>query len=203
MSEELDGSLEITGTDDMGGFSLPPEGNIEKGTGVHMVFNGEIKECGNDEKGRQFELVYVDDSNAKARLYCDSTSQAGLSKLVGIGSDSGAFDKIDKKRIAGGKKPIQSPEGNVVVKVLTGPKFLNQLRKEINGCSVLCSINISPAKPYKDKKSGETKEGYPQANITKIAPLKSKAHMGNSEGTAGQVPEQAEDSEPAGDDDFD
>ena len=172
MSESIDDSMEISGTEDMGGFSMPPEGNIAKGTGVEMEFTGEIKMCGEDEDCLMFALTYVDDPSAKANIFCKTTTQSGLSKIVGIGRDSGVFDKIDKVRISKNKPPIQSAEGNVKVKVLTDPKFHNQLRKEIEGCTILCSISHSEAKPYVDKVTGETKEGFPNANISKIASAK-------------------------------
>ena len=139
--------MEISGTEDMGGFSMPPEGNIAKGTGVEMEFTGEIKMCGEDEDCLMFALTYVDDPSAKANIFCKTTTQSGLSKIVGIGRDSGVFDKIDKVRISKNKPPIQSSQGGVKVKVLADPKFHNQLRKEIEGCTILCSISHSEAKP--------------------------------------------------------
>jgi hypothetical protein len=175
---ELSGSEEIGGTDDMGGFTLPPIGSIAKGNGVLMCFTGEITVCGEDDSGLLFELEYADDPSAKAKIYCKTTAQAGLSKIVGIGRDSGVFDKIDKYRISNNKKPIQSSEGKVKAKTLMDPKFMNQMRKEIVGCSVLCTITHSPAKPYEDKETGEMKDGFPQANISKIAPAKANAASG-------------------------
>lgn len=171
MSDSIDDAMDIEGTEDMGGFSLPPIGNIAKGTGVLMCFTGEITVCGDEEDGLLFEVEYAEDPSAKAKIYCNVTKQAGLSKIVGIGRESGVFDKIDKVRIAGGKKPIQSAEGAVKVKILTGPKFMNQMRKEIIGCSVYCTISHAEAKPYEDK-NGITKDGFAQANISKIVSVK-------------------------------
>lgn len=168
---DLNKNEEIDGSDDMGGFTLPPEGNITKGTGVKMEFTGEIKSCVSKEskKGLLFDLVYYDDPSARARVYCSIDSQPGLAKIVGIGRESGVFNKIDKKRIAQNKTPIQSSDGKVKVKILTDLKFHEQLRKEIAGCTIICTINHTEAKPYVDKETGETKEGFPQANISKIA----------------------------------
>ena len=174
MTTELDKNEEIGGSNDMGGFALPPEGNIAKETGVRMEFTGEIKLCGADNDCLQFILAYVDDPTAKANIFCKTSAQAGLTKIVGIGRDSGVFNKIDKKRIAQNKTPIQTSDGKVKVRILTDPKFHEQLRKEIEGCAILCTITHSEAKAYVDKDSGETKEGFPQANISKIAPAGGK-----------------------------
>lgn len=172
---DLDKNEEIGGSEDMGGFTLPPEGNIVKGSGVLMEFTGEIKLCGPDKDCLQFMLVYTDDLSAMANIFCKTSTQAGLAKIVGIGRDSGVFDKIDKKRISQNKTPIQSSDGKVKVKILTDSKFHEQLRKEIEGCKILCTITHTEAKPYVDKESGETKEGFPQANISKIASAKKAA----------------------------
>lgn len=185
---DLNASDEIEASEDMGGFTLPPEGKISDGTGVLMEFTGEIKLCGPDEDCLMFVLGYIDDPSAIANIFCKISTQSGLSKIVGIGRDSGVFDKIDKKRIAKSKSPIQSSDGKVKVKILGDSKFHEQMRKEIEGCRILCTINHTEAKPYKDKDTGEEKEGSPQANISKIAPPKSakavktgKAESPNSE----------------------
>jgi CDGSH-type Zn-finger protein len=198
MVEELKASDEIEGSEDMGGFTLPPEGNIAKGSGVLMEFTSEIKSCVSDEgkKGLLFNVVYCDDPSARAMIYCSLETQSGLAKIVGIGRDSGVFDRIDKKRIAQSKTPIQSADGKVKVKNLTNEKFHEQLRKEIEGCSILCTINHTEAKPYKDKDTGEEKEGFPQANISKIA----SAKKGSGRAT-GDTEKQQNDT-PAGDDEF-
>ena len=73
-----------------------------------------------------------------------------------------------------GKKSILSDTGTVKTKILQDPKFHEQLRQEIEGCCVLCAITHSPAKPYTDEETGEEKEGFPQANIGKIAPADTK-----------------------------
>ncbi len=166
---ELDANEEIGGTDDMGGFELPPPGNISEGTGQLMEFTGEITDCGEDKTSLGFELEWAEDPSRKAWIYCKTTTQAGLTRIVGLGTNSGVFDKIDKKRKKANKKAIRSDEGKVVVKILKDPKFHAQLRQEIAGCQILCSITHSPAKAYKDKETGEEKEGFPKANITKIA----------------------------------
>lgn len=169
---DLNASDEIEASEDMGGFTLPPEGKISDGSGVLMEFTGEIKLCGEDKDCLQFVLAYIDDPSAMANIFCKTSTQSGLSKIVGIGRDSGVFDKIDKKRIAKSKDPIQSADGKVKVKILDDAKFHEQMRKEIEGCRILCTINHTEAKPYVDKDTGETKEGFPQANISKIAPPK-------------------------------
>lgn len=195
---DLDDGMEIGGSDDMGGFTLPPEGNIAKGTGVVMEFTGEIKKCVSAEgkEGLLFDVVYIEDPSAKAKIYCSLENQSGLSKIVGIGRHSGVFDRIDKIRQANGKNPIQSPEGNVKVKILKDEKFHNQLRKEIVGNAVLCTITHSAATPYVDK-DGVTKDGFPQANITKIAPVVKREPTPTA--TARNVPSQVEADDP---DDF-
>ncbi len=168
MSEEnIDLNEELFGTDDMGGFELPPTGNIDQGTGVLMEFTGEIKECGENEESLGFELGYVENPSAKARIFCKTTSKAGLQRIIGIGKNSGVFDKIETKRKKAGKKSILSAEGGIIPKILVDKKFHAQLRAEIEGCTVLCTITHSEAKPYEDK-DGNTKEGFPQANIGKI-----------------------------------
>jgi CDGSH-type Zn-finger protein len=153
----------------MGGFELPPLGNITDGTGTVMVFSGEIKVCGEDEKSLGFELGWDEDDSQKARIFIKTTSPQGLKRLMGIGTQSGVFEKINAKRVKAGKKPILSDKGTVKTKILQDAKFHEQLRQEIEGCKILCTITHSPAKPYEDKVSGEMKEGFPQANIGKIA----------------------------------
>ena len=196
MVETLKANEEIGGNSDVGGFSLPPEGNIAKGRGVLMEFTGEIKLCGDAEDCLMFVLSYADDPSAKANIFCKVSTQAGLSKIVGIGRDSGVFDRIDKKRLKANKTPIQSSDGKVKVKVLTDPKFHEQMRKEIEGCSVLCSINHTEAKPYKDKDTGEEKEGYPNANISKIASAK------NGQVNAAQPSQKSSEGDDGDDDEF-
>lgn len=201
MVADLNASDEIEASEDMGGFTLPPEGSIKDGAGVLMEFTGEIKSCVSDEgkKGLLFDLFYSDDPSARAKVYCSLETQSGLKKIVGIGRDSGVFDKIDKKRIAKDKKPIQSSTGTVVVKILTDSKFHEQMRKEIEGCRILCTINHTEAKPYKDKDTGEEKEGFPQANISKIASAKKKSTSGTG---SGQSDKESATKEDPGEDEF-
>ena len=192
MVEDLKASDEISSSDDMGGFTLPPEGNILKGTGVKMQFTGEIKDSKPDGKGLTFKLVYCDDPTARANIYCNN-QQTGLAKIVGIGKHSGLFDKIDKIRIARGKTPIQSANGNVTVKILMDSKFRQQMRKEIEGLAILCTINHTEAKPYKDEDTGEEKEGFPQANISKIASVNKKLPTAAASNEKGSEPVSEED----------
>jgi len=162
---EVDPNEEIGGTTDMGGFVLPPEGNVKEGTGTLMEFTGEISECGPDKKSLGFELGWAEDLSQKAHIYIKWTSPQGLARLVGIGQQSGLFDKIDKKRAEKGKKPIQSEKGTVKSKILMDPVFHEQMRSEIEGLQVLCSITHKPAEPYTDKETGMEKEGFPKADI--------------------------------------
>ncbi len=173
--EVLDPNAEIMGTDDMGGFELPPVGDIKDGTGVIMVFTGEIADCGENNQSLGFELGYVDDPSRKARVFCKTTTSQGLSRIVGLGKNSGVFKKINDKRVKGGKTSILTANGGVKTKILQDAKFHAQLRAEIEGCTLLCTITHSDAKPYTDKETGEEKEGFPQANITKTAPADAKA----------------------------
>lgn len=196
---DLNASDEIEASEDMGGFTLPPEGSIKDGTGIVMEFTGEITLCGEDKDCLQFVLSYIDDPSAIANIFCKTSSQSGLSKIVGIGRDSGVFNKIDKKRIAKNKSPIQTADGKVKVKILTDSKFHEQMRKEIVGCRILCNINHTEAKPYKDKKTGELKEGFPQANISKIAPVEKKVTAGT---VGGGSTNESDTKEDAGDDEF-
>lgn len=171
--KELDPNAEIDGTDDMGGFELPRLGNIKAGTGVLMEFTGEIK-LSKKENGLIFHAGDADDLSRKATIYCGIKDNKGLSQIVGIGKASGVFEKINTKRVAAGKKSILSATGTVKTKILQDAKFHEQLRAEIEGCRVLCDITHSPAKPYTDEETGEEKEGFPQANIGKIAPADTK-----------------------------
>jgi hypothetical protein len=185
MSEKtLDPNAEIDGTDDMGGFELPRLGNIKEGTGVLMEFTGEIPNCGENDLSLGFELAEADDPSKKAKIFCKTTTNQGLSRIVGIGKDSGVFKKINDKRVAAGKKSILSETGTVKTKILQDKKFHEQLRAEIAGCKILCTITHSPAKPYEDKESGEMKEGFPQANIGKIAASDAKQGTANATTTA-------------------
>jgi hypothetical protein len=171
MSEEvIDPNMEIEGTNDMGGFELPPEGNIENGTGKVMVFTGEIKECGKDKKSLGFELGWDGDLSQKARIFIKTTSPQGLKRFVGLGTCSGVFKKINEKRIRAGKTPILSEKGGIKPKVLQAPNFHEQLRQEIEGCKILCTITHSKAKDWTDEE-GVEHEGLPQANIKTIAPV--------------------------------
>ena len=190
----LDPNEEIGGTDDMGGFELPRLGNIKEGTGVLMEFSGEIPNCGENDLSLGFELGEADDPAKKTKIFCKTTTNQGLSRIVGIGKDSGVFKKINDKRVKAGKKSILSESGTVKTKILQDKKFHEQLRQEIAGCQILCTITHSPAKPYVDK-DGEEKEGFPQANIGKIAPADAK------QGTAKAAAAGNTDQAPDGDDD--
>lgn len=168
----LDPNAEIEGTEDMGGFELPRCGNIKAGTGVLMEFSGEIK-LSKKGNGLVFHAGDADDTSKKATIYCGIKDNKGLSQIVGIGKASGVFEKINAKRIAAGKKSILSDTGTVKTKILQDAKFHEQMRAEIEGCRVLCDITHSPATPYTDD-DGVEKEGFPNANIGKIAPADTK-----------------------------
>ncbi len=180
--KELDPNAEIEGTEDMGGFELPRTGNIKAGTGVLMEFT-DIK-LSKKENGLVFHAGDADDLSRKATIYCGFKDNKGLSQIVGIGKASGVFKKINDKRIAAGKKSILSDKGTVKTKILQDKKFHEQIRQEIEGCRVLCDITHSPAKPYKDEETGEEKEGFPNANIGKIAPADTKVEAGKASTTA-------------------
>lgn len=170
MTEELDPNGKVgSGDGSMGGnFSLPPEGDIDKGTGVLMQFTGVVEPAKKNPDNWGFEVAYIDDPNAKTRIYTDGTKQAGLIKRVDIGVMSGVFDRMDKKRAAQGKPGTRDEKGEVAIKTLTHPDFMEQLKTEIEGLRILCSIKHTPAKPYKDD-DGVEKEGFPNANVNKIA----------------------------------
>lgn len=170
--KELDPNAEVGGTDDMGGFELPRLGKIKDGTGVLMEFTGEIK-LSKKENGLIFHAGDADDSSKKATIYCGIKDNKGLSQIVGIGKASGVFEKINAKRLKAGKKSILSETGTVKTKILQDGKFHEQMRAEIVGCKVLCDITHSPAEAYTDD-DGVEKDGFPQANIGKIAPADTK-----------------------------
>ncbi len=172
-TKALDPNAEIDGTDDMGGFELPDCGKIKDGTGVLMEFSGEIK-LSKKGNGLVFHAGAADDTSKKATIYCGTKDNKGLSMIVGIGKASGVFEKINSKRIAAGKKSILSDKGTVKTKILQDPRFHEQMRQEIKGCQVLCDITHSPATPYIDEDTGIEKEGFPNANIGKIAPADTK-----------------------------
>jgi CDGSH-type Zn-finger protein len=201
-TEELDLNAEIEGTEDMGGFEMPPEGNIEEGTGVLMEFTGEIKPCGEDDQSLGFELAWIDNPSAKARIFCKTTTNQGLGRIVGIGNASGVFKKIDAKRTKAGKSGILSEKGTVKTKILVEPKFQEQLRQEIEGCVVLCSISHSEAKPYTDK-DGVEKEGFPQANINKITSPKTVKKTATAKATSKAADTESSGSDKADNDDWD
>ena len=186
--KELDPNAEISGTDDMGGFELPRVGKIKDGTGVLMEFTGEIK-LSKKENGLIFHAGDADDLSKKATIYCGIKDNKGLSQIVGIGKNSGVFEKINKKRIAAGKKSIISDNGTVKTKILQDSRFHEQMRDEIKGCRVLCDITHSPAKPYTDEDTGEEKEGFPQANIGRIAPADAKVETKAAAANSDMAPE--------------
>ncbi len=184
-TQELDPNAEIGGTNDMGGFELPPVGDIKDGTGTAMEFTGEIKVCGEDEKSLGFELGWIEDEARKAKIFCKTITTQGLSRIVGIGQASGVFEKINASRLAAGKSAILSDKGTVKTKTLQNASFHEQLRQEIKGLRILCTITHSDAKPYKDKVTQEEKEGFAQANIGKIAPYAGKGQAAQTAGSAG------------------
>ncbi len=168
--KEIDPNALIMPTFNMGGFELPDKGSIKDGTGTLMIFTGEIKACGENESGLQFVAHQAGDESKIARIYCNTKANKGLSQIMGIGAATGVFGKIAEKRAAAGKKPICDANGASTAKVLQAPQFHEQLRKEIAGCKALCTIVHKPAKPYKDKETGEEKEGFEQAEIKEVAP---------------------------------
>ena len=180
--EKITDDMEFMPTDDMGGFTLPREGKISDGNGVLMEFTGEIKECGAEGLSLGFELAWCEDDSAKTSIYAKTTTSQGMTRIVGIGTHSGVFDKIDAARKAKGKQGIRTETGAVRGKVLKDPKFQAQLRKEIVGCKVLCDITHKPAEAYEDKKTGETKPGYPKAEVGRIAPAPKGAKAVVAEG---------------------
>lgn len=194
MTEELDKSGKVGSGDGSmgGGFTMPPEGDIDKGTGVLMQFTGVIEPSKKNPENWGFEVAYIDDPNAKTRIYTDGTKQAGLIKRVDIGVMSGVFDRIDKKRKAQGKPGTRDADGEVAITTLVHDDFREQLKTEIEGLRILCTIKHTPGKPYKDEESGEEKQGYDNANVNKIAPADTKVAVApageKTEGPAGESP---------------
>lgn len=147
-----------SGSGEMGGtFTLVPEGDIDKGTGILMEFTGkvEIKENKKGEESLMVEANYIDDPTARCSVFCKLSEQAGLTKLVDIITLSGVDVKIKRKR-------PDFDSANLTGKLLTNPKFHDQLKNDIQGCSILATVNHSP---------GTDKEGNKRiyANINRIA----------------------------------
>lgn len=159
MSENIDPNEKVGGGDgSMGGtFTLVPEGDIEKGTGILMEFTGkaEIVTNAKEEESLMVEANWVDDPTARCSVFCKLSEQTGLVKLVDIITLSGVDAKIKRK------KP-DFDSANLTGKLLTNPKFHDQLKNDIQGCRILATIKHS-----KGKDKNEVERTY--ANINRIA----------------------------------
>lgn len=147
-----------SGSGEMGGtFTLVPEGDIEKGTGILMKFTGKVETVTNakGDESLMVEANYINDPTARCSVFCKLSEQAGLIKLVDIITLSGVDVKIKRKR-------PDFDSANLTGKLLTNPKFHDQLKNDIQGCSILATVNHSP---------GTDKEGNKRiyANINRIA----------------------------------
>jgi hypothetical protein len=179
----LDPNEEILPTGDMGGYELPPLGSLADGKPTFMEFTGQITNCGENNMSLGFELVWVEDHTRKAYAYYKTTTKLGCSRILGMAVYSGALEKINNKRIAAGKQPI----AKVVPKIIQDKKFQEQLRQEIEGCVVACTVTHSPAEAYIDKETGERKEGFAKANIVNVEPAKDYAATKGNTGAGAQT----------------
>jgi len=149
--------LIMPGDGSMGGaFSLVPEGDIDEGTGIEMEFTGKIEPYGEEKDGLRFEACYVDDPSAKASIFCKMTEQRGLIKMLDIINSSGVAEKLRKVG-----KLKSDPSKGMSARILTDPKFHEQLKLSIEGCRILTTVKHS-AGTYKGK-------DVTNANINKIA----------------------------------
>lgn len=146
------------GDGSMGGaFTLVPEGDIDKGTGVLMEFTGKVEMVTNnkDEESLMVEANWVDDPTARCSVFCKLSETTGLVKLVDIITLSGVDVKIKRKR-------SDFDSSNLTGKILTHSDFHKQLANDIQGCRILATIKHS-----KGKDKNDVERTY--ANINKIA----------------------------------
>lgn len=167
-----------SGSGEMGGtFTLVPEGDIEKGSGILMEFTGkvEITENKKGEESLMVEAGYVDDPTARCAVFCKLSEQTGLTKLLDIITLSGVDVKIKRK------KP-DFDSANLTGKLLTNPKFHDQLKNDIQGCRILATVKHSP---------GTDKEGNKRtyANINRIASTNNVAAKPASSAGTGETQE--------------
>jgi len=172
MSDVNDNDVVEPGEGSAGGsFSLVPAGDIDKGTGIVMEFNGKIEPYGENKDGQRLELFYVDDPDARSSLFCKLTEQAGLILMLDIVRMSGVAQKLKKLG-----KLKSDPDKGLPAGVLRDAAFHEQLKVSIQGCRVLCTVKHSPGK-YKGN-------DVTNANISKIAPVNSTP----TEATGGSTP---------------
>ncbi len=165
------------GSGEMGGtFTLVPEGDIDKGTGILMEFTGkvEITENKQGEESLMVEANYVDDPTARCSVFCKLSEQTGLIKLVDIITLSGVDKKIKRK------KP-DFDSANLTGKLLTNPKFHDQLKNDIQGCKILATVKHS-----KGKDKNQVERIY--ANINKIASTNNVAAKPTTSTGTGDAP---------------
>lgn len=142
------------GDGSMGGtFTLVPEGDA-----ILMEFTGKVEmvtsKKDDSKESLMVEAGWVDDPTGRSAIFCNLEEQAGLVKLVDIITLSGVDVKIKRK------KP-DFDSANLTGKLLTNPKFHDQLKNDIQGCRILATIKHS-----KTKVDGVERT---YANINKIA----------------------------------
>lgn len=170
-NEKVDG-----GDGSMGGtFTLVPEGDIDKGTGVLMEFTGKVEivtSKKDDSESLMVEAGWVDDPTGRSAIFCKLSEQAGLVKLVDIITLSGVDVKIKRK------KP-DFDSANLTGKLLTNPKFHDQLKNDIQGCRILATIKHSATKVDGNDRT--------YANINKIASANNAATKSASSAGTGET----------------
>lgn len=180
MSVDMDEKIG-SGDGSMGGaFTLVPEGDIDKGTGILMEFTGKVEMVTSkkdDSESLMVEAGWVDDPTGRSSVFCKLSEQTGLVKLVDIITLSGVDKKIKRK------KP-DFDSANLTGKLLVNPKFHDQLKNDLQGCRILATIKHS-----KTKVDGVEKT---YANINKIASAAKGATAVQAESSAGTA-EQAAD----------
>ncbi len=175
----VDPNKKVDGGDgSMGGaFTLVPEGDIDKGTGILMEFTGKVEMVTSkkdDSESLIVEAGWVDDPTGRSAIFCKLSEQTGLVKLVDIITLSGVDVKIKRK------KP-DFDSANLTGTLLQNPKFHDQLKNDIQGCRILATIKHS-----KTKVDGVERT---YANINRIASTNNVAAKPESSADTGKTQE--------------
>ena len=163
------------GDGSMGGaWSDPPSGINE-----YEFVSTEREIVGPDKDSLQLVLSYLDDPDAKVKMWFKYSNETGCRKLLDLIIRSGVWPKMVKKY-----KYKSNPTEGLPPSMLRDEKFQQRLVLELEGLHLMCDVDVIP------KKEGEK---YSTVNVNKIEPVGSSK---STEKRRGPTPDSGKSEEP-------
>ncbi len=142
------------GDGDMGGstWNDPPSG-LNK----YEFISKEREIEGADKDSLKLVLAYIEDPDAKIKMWFKYSTDTGLRKLLDLIIRSNVWPKLQKKY-----KYKSSPTEGLPPSMLSDEKFQQRLVLELEGLHLMCDVEVIA------KKEGEK---YSTVNVIKIEPV--------------------------------